>query len=63
MSDFSLTWMTNFSHMSWKYWIMMDYRKTNKILDGIQRFGSIKLIDWCQLVDTIDSLISTKSMI
>ena len=63
MSDFSLTWMTNFSLMSWKYWIMMDYRKTNKILDGIQRFGSIKLIDWYQLVDTIDSLISTKSMI
>ena len=30
MSGFSLIPMTNSSHMSWKYWNMMDYGKTKK---------------------------------
>ena len=30
MSDFSFIQMTNLSHMSWKYWIMINYEKTKQ---------------------------------
>ena len=39
--------------MSWKYWIMMDYGKTNKkkFSDENLRFDQIKSIHWYWLVN------------
>ena len=31
MSGFSLIWITNSFHMSWKYWVMTDYGKTKQL--------------------------------
>ena len=33
MLSFSITWITNSAHMSWKHWILMDYGKTNQFSD------------------------------
>ena len=51
MSSFSITWITSSAHMSWKYWIMMDYGKTKQFLDENQRLVWIKLIQWYRLVN------------
>ena len=48
---FSIIWITNSSHMSWKYWTMMDYWKTKKISNEYQCFDWIKLINWCQFIN------------
>ena len=53
---FSLIWIINFSSMSWKYWNMMDYRKTKNYrtkintLIGENRFIDI---DWLISVDSL----------
>ena len=43
MSGFSLIWITSSFDMSWKYWIMMDYGKTKKVLaiDWLISVGSL----------------------
>ena len=50
ISDFLFLWITNPSHVSWKYWTMIDYRKIKKWPDKILRLGWIALIDKYWLV-------------
>ena len=38
-------WITNTSHVSWKYWAMMDYGKIKKWPD------EIRCLDWLTLID------------
>ena len=38
-------WITNTSHVSWKYWAMMDYGKIKKCPD------EIRCLDWITLLD------------
>ena len=40
MLGFSLIWITNSFHMSWKYWIMMDYGKTKKSTHRLDKIDS-----------------------
>ena len=48
---FSLIWITNFYHMIWKYWIVMDYEKTKSFSDETLSFDLIKSIHWYWLVN------------
>ena len=59
MSGFSLVWITKSFHMSWKYWIMMDYGKTKNSRMRINAsIGQSRFMDIDWLI-SVDSLIST----
>ena len=61
MSGFSFIQMTNLSHMSWKYWIMINYEKTKQKQTNKQTkkarvkieasIGQNWLIDWLVNMD------------
>ena len=63
--SFSIIWIRNSSHRSWKYLTMIHYGKTKKFSNEYQRFDWIKLINWCQFanigwladIDLFDSMI------
>ena len=63
MSGFSFIQMTNLSHMSWKYWIMINYEKTKQKQTNKQKKRGWKSklrldkidwsIDWLIWIDSL----------